>query len=697
MIKKCLFLFLLLLAVGSVSAVPDYTINETDFENPGYTWFTYHAFVIITEPGEYTVTADFVNNSLINDNIVILIKDTENVTLNCNDKWFNTTTIGSINYPVYVYNSSNITVKNLKCNWSTDAIVFDNVENSSIENSNIISKGLSIYLGNSYEITISGNTLNSTSRGMRLDGSQNNMISECDIYSIDGYTLTLTDSENNIISGCNVTTPDYFGIDIENSDNTSIINSTASAASKAIYLDSNNCTIMGSNLRAYEYSGLRSYNKIGNNIINCTVYAPYDALDLSGSDNNVTNCTLTGNHEVVSLSGSDNNIIGSTMRATTYDALTVGGTYQNIINCTLTAQNNTFYVNGQNIEITGSNINSNDVAVRCILASYWNRLYLNNINGSINNQGSSNYFTSDTELNYTYAGKNYTGILGNYWYLYDEEDAVIENGTWSIPYVINAYINDSKPLAGPWDRDTNSIFGKIEYDDGKIHLTQADFVTGLYIINESGTYVLEENISNGASILINSSNVTFDGNGFYLIHNSSSDGLIILEDSLYENITIKNVGLINWSYAMSLYNTHDIIVSNCTFLNNNYGITADSLYNGTVTGCTFESCETVGIEFNDDVENMTVIYNEFVGNDWGIAIFGINNWVYLNNFENNSYGNVYYISVFGNYFHSPIVNYKYNGKVYEGRLGNYYDGEELGTSNAGIFNKPYGIEGMIPK
>ncbi|MBA2859008.1 hypothetical protein HNP93_001709 [Methanococcus maripaludis] len=162
MIKKCLFLFLLLFAVGYVNAGSvDYTINETDYINQTSIELDmpYQAFVIITEPGEYTVTADFVNNSLTNGDIVILIKNTENVTLNCNDKWFNTT---STDYavPVYVYNSTNVTVKNLKSDWIPgDAITFGYTNNSVIKDSEIICEYEGIWIYDSYGCEISGNTI----------------------------------------------------------------------------------------------------------------------------------------------------------------------------------------------------------------------------------------------------------------------------------------------------------------------------------------------------------------------------------------------------------------------------------------------------------------------------------------------------------------------------------------------------------
>ncbi|MBB6066555.1 right-handed parallel beta-helix repeat-containing protein [Methanococcus maripaludis] len=142
-----------------------------------------------------------------------------------------------------------------------------------------------------------------------------------------------------------------------------------------------------------------------------------------------------------------------------------------------------------------------------------------------------------------------------------------------------------------------------------------------------------------------------------------------------------------------------ITTDSCEFINNTVGLIPAMFYNGTVTGCTFEN-NNYGITTSDEfvgeateVQENTISQNNFIENGCGLYLGGVNNWVYLNRFENNSQ-NINFISLFGNYFQSPEVTYEYEGETYKGRLGNYY-GEELGTSNTGIFDKPYGIEGML--
>jgi len=152
-------MILLFAVIGSTNALPfepDYIINETEYESPAYSWNGYNVYALIDESGEYTVTADFVNDSLTNTNIVILIKDTENVILDCNDMWINLSNGG---YPIYVYNSTNVTIKNLNCNSTSTSITFELTNDSKIETSELISDNEAVYIYNSNEITVLNNDL----------------------------------------------------------------------------------------------------------------------------------------------------------------------------------------------------------------------------------------------------------------------------------------------------------------------------------------------------------------------------------------------------------------------------------------------------------------------------------------------------------------------------------------------------------
>ncbi|WP_181505216.1 right-handed parallel beta-helix repeat-containing protein [Methanococcus maripaludis] len=174
------------------------------------------------------------------------------------------------------------------------------------------------------------------------------------------------------------------------------------------------------------------------------------------------------------------------------------------------------------------------------------------------------------------------------------------------------------------------------------------------------------------------------------------------------NSMIKNCTFEYNVRGLLLEESEDVTINSCTFTNNSAGITPIMCYNGIIFGCTFESNEYgirtwdyeiyekfgYGWDFVDILQNYTLSKNNFVGNEeYALEILGKNNEIYMNNFENNS-ENVNFEAVLSNYFHSPELTYEYEGKTYTGRLGNYY-GEELGISYAGIFDKPYGIEGMM--
>jgi len=381
---------------------------------------------------------------------------------------------------------------------------------------------------------------------------------------------------------------------------------------------------------------------------------------------------------------------------------------------------------------------------------------------------------------------------------------------YGIPYIVSTEMDGSnkdiiilkhnQTMAESLDDDEETP------DDGLIHLSQDDFTEeGGFIINEPGYYVLDENITCELfGIIINSSNVLVDGRGFYLNRTDLEDessGICTLNET-FENITIKNFGISNFTFGISIpcsnfddesmpngsvsdleitnctfefnlagilvLNSENLIIESCNFTNNTFGIGVGYVTSGDISECNFESnmlgiesvinenvtidsCNfinhTVGIvslnvtgeiisscdvvnntfgivpvnctygtisgcnfEFNeygistvdifgegpfgeistyDIIQNYTILRNNFVNNTYALHLFGKNNEIYRNNFENNG-ENVNFEAVISNYFHSPVVTYEYNGETYTGRLGNYF-GEELGTSYAGIFDRPYGI------
>ncbi|MBA2858762.1 parallel beta-helix repeat protein [Methanococcus maripaludis] len=404
MIKKCLLLFLLLFAVGSVSAETYYLNNDsfdalTDtgvYNTDSGSYIS--AYVIINAPGEYILNYSYANYTMPESGVFIFVNNTENVSLDCNYNWFNSTASYDAVRPVYVYNSTNVTVKNLKCNGFYSAVEFENSVDCVLTSSNFTSiQEDGIYLKNTNNTEISDCIITSLyGETVFLTNSYGNTISGCTMTATDNddyAVLTLDYSENNLISDCVVTAVDYYAIGIYDSNNNTVLNSVADAYGNAIDLEySNNCIIRGCTAtatnaeNAIAITWYSDYNIVSNCtaisvldgraiyvgdssshaiIVNCNATAYDETIYLSGSDynnivncnatttsgdyayymasgsdyNNITDCNATAVRYAIYLSGSDyNNIVNSNAVATLYYAYEiVGSDYNNIVNCTATA------------------------------------------------------------------------------------------------------------------------------------------------------------------------------------------------------------------------------------------------------------------------------------------------------------------------------------------------------------------------
>ncbi|MBA2858230.1 hypothetical protein HNP93_000931 [Methanococcus maripaludis] len=726
----------------------------------------------ITSPGMYYLT-----ENISNTNGIIISSD--NVTLDGQGYFLNITGNCGVNST----NHNNITVKNVKITTTSySGIYFKNVNFPTVENNTINTTYLCSLWGSGYNFTVVNNSMSSGFGG-------NYGLEQLTTYKVVGNTINGK--------------PIYFYKNEENigeipSDASQIIISNCTNGQiKNLTLDENAVVI---------YIGDSSEITVENCTIKPNIYHDYDIYLINSENCNVTNNTFGISENTnfgVIKSYYSNNI---TISENTLNGMAMGFVFYEVTNSNIFE--NTFEnVYGVSIGEQGG---VSDVYV-----------YTNNFINSTRMDVENITFNSPANVSYLYNGATYSGIAGNYWNDYSEPEAIINNGIWSIPYLINELVNDSYPLV------------KEKPEDGKIHLTQTDFdVETGYIINKSGTYVLDENITCDMGIRINASDVIINGWRHCLIGTgfNMSAGIYTLNGT-YENIEIKHILLTNWTAGISApylftdgpssfvsnlavsdctfeYNNIGVVsafsenitiesckfinntiegeipfgvgiislqnfnaditncefesnsvgvvsevdenitidscefinntieegpfgagilmqnfnadITNCTFEYNKRGailegeyITADScefinntiglipaiFYNGTVTGCTFENND-YGITTSDgfvgktiEVQENTISQNNFIENGCGLYLGGVNNWVYLNRFENNSQ-NIDSRSLFGNYFQSPEVTYEYEGETYKGRLGNYY-GEELGTSNAGIFDKPYGIEGML--
>jgi parallel beta-helix repeat protein len=210
--------------------------------------------------------------------------------------------------------------------------------------------------------------------------------------------------------------------------------------------------------------------------------------------------------------------------------------------------------------------------------------------------------------------------------------------------------------------------------------------------------------------IYNITNNTFKNNKFI---NNSEYSIYCDEFKECENNTLENNEFINCTYYTvvfigtgdSYFNHNDI--KNNKFMNiynlenswNGCAIKVESttIENMAITNNTINNCSDCGMYICEECigTNNTISQNTISNCRDGISLETTGVHIYLNNLQNNRYAISPY-SVSSNYPHSPIMTFAYNGKSYTGRLGNYY-GEDLGDSNNGIYVKPQGGIGVVPR
>jgi len=238
-------------------------------------------------------------------------------------------------------------------------------------------------------------------------------------------------------------TDSFDGVGVQTSSNNTISNNVATDNSNGIriYLSSNN-RISGNTVSSSAYDGVRVDTSSSNIISNNSILNNYDGLGLYTSSNNlVTGNVISGNWDGIALSASTNNTI----------------------------TRNSIFSNIRGILLAHTSIN--------------NIFYFNNLNN--NPQVDSQPQTAVFPNSWVFKDK------GNYWSDYNGTDANTD-GVGDVPYRIDQYNLDPKPLMGPFSDYYLLLHAELFQIDMISNATVTDFAfeTGA----ETGNRIIRFNV-----------------------------------------------------------------------------------------------------------------------------------------------------------------------------------------------------------
>ncbi|MFX1499855.1 MAG: NosD domain-containing protein [Promethearchaeota archaeon] len=322
----------------------------------------------------------------------------------------------------------NCTVYNAGSVWYEAGIRLQSVSNGTIFKNNVSNNNYDgIYLIDSKNNTISGNTVNYNDYGIAMEDSSKNMVLGNIVENNRIRGIFLGDISNNTISGNT----------LNNNSNSGI----------ALFPNSNNNTISGNivNNSVYGIISISSYfNTVsGNTINNQTTYGIY----LDNCDNN----TISGNNVSITQYGiyfdnsNNNTVSGNTVNNNTLSGIYFTSSNINTVSGNKANENFDYgiYLEKSNYSIfSGNTIRDNDVSGVNISDSYsqynlfYNNIFINNPINGIDNW-TNNYWNNS--------------VIGNYWSDYPGSD-LNDDGIGDIPYNKSGII-DYLPI---WD-DGDSI------------------------------------------------------------------------------------------------------------------------------------------------------------------------------------------------------------------------------------------------
>jgi parallel beta-helix repeat protein len=342
-----------------------------------------------------------------------------------------------------------------------------------------------------------------------------------------------------------------------------------------------------------------------------------------------------------------------------------------------------FRVNEDYVNISGFTVKGADTG---IYLNYTDQCTISNNNVTGNSAGI--YLSRSSENNVS------NNIVSN-----NIEEGIRLSSSYSNIFINNTFINDGFIVLFSYQNTmiNNRVNGK-----------------PLVYLEDASDYMVEEA---GQVILVNCNNVTVKNVnashtcvGVQLFHTSNSRIINITANWNSQYGIFLGLGSNNNTLMNNTLNSNGQCIrldshSNDNFLINN---TINSNYNGIILAETSNNLLTKNTA-NSNKWGINLYYSDYttitantVSNNsrYGISLWdsSSNNYIYLNNFINNS--DNAYSSDSTNIWNSPTeLNYTYNSSTFTNQLGNYWDDlierypDAEAIDSAGIWNTPYEIDG----